>query len=125
MLVERSDAVTAQLAHVDSASSPRLICLCIAACVALDFGLKAPELFASKSRSSRAAHARQIAMYLAHVGFALPFDVVGRHFHRDRSTVSHACRVIEDARDDRWLDRRITALDQICRSAISEAGDLR
>ena len=108
-----------------AAPPPRLICLCIAACVALDFGLKAPDLFASKSRSQRLSHARQIAMYLAHVGFALPFDVVGRHFRRDRSTVAHACRVIEDARDDRWLDLRITALDQICRSAIAEAGDVR
>jgi chromosomal replication initiation ATPase DnaA len=124
MLLDRSVSDSPRRADADD-PSPRLICLCIAACVALDFGLKAPDLFASKSRSTRTAHARQIAMYLAHVGFGLPFDVIGRHFLRDRTTVGHACRVIEDARDDRWLDCRLTTLEEVCRGALAEAGGVR
>jgi hypothetical protein len=35
-------------------------------------------------------------------------------FGRDRTTVSHACRVIEDSRDDIWLDCRLAALELAC-----------
>lgn len=103
----------------------RHICLCVAACVALDFGIDAATLFAAKRTAPRIAHARQIAMYLAHVGFGLPFDVIGRHFGRDRTTVAHACRVIEDMRDDRWLDCRINALEQVSRGAVTATQDPR
>jgi chromosomal replication initiation ATPase DnaA len=53
-------------------------------------------------------------MYLAHVGFALSFEAIGRAFGRDRTTVSHACRVVEDSRDDARLDRRLSALETMC-----------
>ena len=61
-----------------------------------------------------AAYARQVAMYLAHVGFALSFKAIGRAFDRDRTTVSHACRVVEDSRDDVGLDHRLAALEAMC-----------
>ncbi len=53
-------------------------------------------------------------MYLAHVGFALSFETIGRAFDRDRTTVAHACRVVEDSRDDARLDRRLAALETMC-----------
>jgi chromosomal replication initiation ATPase DnaA len=53
-------------------------------------------------------------MYLAHVGFALSFEAIGRAFDRDRTTVSHACRVVEDSRDDARLDRRLAMLETTC-----------
>jgi chromosomal replication initiation ATPase DnaA len=61
-----------------------------------------------------AAYARQVAMYLAHIGFALSFETIGRVFNRDRTTVAHACRVVEDGRDDVKLDRRVAALELMC-----------
>jgi chromosomal replication initiation ATPase DnaA len=61
-----------------------------------------------------AVYARQVAMYLAHVGFALNFEAIGRAFDRDRTMVSHACRVVEDSRDDLRLDRRLAALEAMC-----------
>jgi hypothetical protein len=54
--------------------------------------------------------ARQMAMYLAHVAFRLSFTQVGQLFGRDRTTVAHACGVIEDLRDDHILDRALTVL---------------
>jgi hypothetical protein len=68
------------------------------------------------TRRARAAFARQVAMYLAHIGFELSFETISRVFGRDRTTVSHACHVIEDGRDDIWLDCRLEALDLFCRS---------
>lgn len=100
------------------APPPRTLCRGIIACVATDFGLAPVSLIAPTRGSPRAALARQMAMYLAHVDFGLKYDVVGYHFGRDRTTVAHACRVIEDARDDRGLDLRLSTLESACRSAI-------
>lgn len=105
-----------------AAGAPDQICRLVTRCVALDFGLDADDLVAVLRGSQRVAFARQIAMYLAHVGFALSFDVVGRAFGRDRTTVAHACRVVEDGRDDIWFDCRIATLELICRAA---GGDVR
>ena len=82
--------------------------------VAEDFGVALAELVAPSRGSPRAALARQVAMYLCHIGFALSFEAVGRLFARDRTTVAHACRVVEDRRDDRWFDRRISLLERAC-----------
>ena len=59
-----------------------------------------------------AAFARQIAMYLAHVGFGLSMAEVGRAFGRDRTTVVHACHLIEDRRDEGRFDQVLDHLEQ-------------
>jgi hypothetical protein len=58
-----------------------------------------------------AALARQTAMYLAHVAFGLTFTRVGICFGRDRTTVRHACAVIEDRRDDPVQEFALSALE--------------
>lgn len=92
------------------------ICRDVTLCVAQDFGLDPAMMTTSKRGAPRVAFARQVAMYLAHVGFALSFETIGRVFRRDRTTVSHACRVIEDSRDDIWLDCRLATLERMCRA---------
>jgi chromosomal replication initiation ATPase DnaA len=67
--------------------------------------------------SADAALARQIAMYLAHVAFEMSLQRVATAFDRDRSTVSHACHVIEDRRDDPAFDALIDALEETLRTA--------
>jgi len=106
-----------------AAASPNDICRLVTACVAFDFGLEAAALEAILRGSQRVAFARQIAMYLAHVGFGLSFEAIGRTFGRDRTTVAHACRVVEDGRDDIWFDCRVATLEMICRTAAG--GDVR
>jgi chromosomal replication initiation ATPase DnaA len=94
--------------------STKRICHGIAGLVADEFGLDAATVMASTRGAPRAAYARQVAMYLAHVDFALSFEAIGRAFDRDRTTVSHACRVVEDSRDDASLDRRLAMLETMC-----------
>ena len=96
--------------------TPERTCQWVAFCVARDFGLEMATLFAPTRGARRTAFARQVAMYLAHIGFALNFETISRVFHRDRTTVSHACQVVEDGRDDIWLDCRLEALELFCRS---------
>jgi chromosomal replication initiation ATPase DnaA len=79
-----------------------------------DFGLEPGCLMAASRGSPRISLARQVAMYLCHVALAMSFEAIGRAFGRDRTTVSHACKVIEDRRDDIWFDCRIAALERAC-----------
>ena len=64
---------------------------------------------------SRVAFARQVAMYLAHVTFGLTLTTVGQAFGRDRTTVSHACALVEDARDNPEFDRTLELLEAIAK----------
>jgi chromosomal replication initiation ATPase DnaA len=57
------------------------------------------------------ALARQTAMYLAHVAFGLTLTRVGICFGCDRTTVRHACALIEDRRDDPALEFALSALE--------------
>jgi hypothetical protein len=95
---------------------PERACQWVAFCVARDFGLDMAALFAPTRGAPRAAFARQVAMYLAHIGFELSFGTISRAFDRDRTTVSHACHIVEDGRDDIWLDCRLEALELFCRA---------
>jgi hypothetical protein len=96
--------------------TPERTCQWVAFCVARDFDLEMVALFAPTRGAPRAAFARQVAMYLAHTGFALSLETISRVFDRDRTTVSHACHVVEDGRDDIWLDCRLEALELFCRA---------
>lgn len=62
---------------------------------------------------SRVAFARQVAMYLAHISFGMTLTTVGQAFRRDRTTVAHACALVEDARDDPEIDRTLELLEAI------------
>jgi hypothetical protein len=53
-------------------------------------------------------------MYLAHVAFGLSYSEVGRAFGRDRTTAAHACRLIEDRRDEPPVDALLGALEHAC-----------
>ncbi|MET3893386.1 hypothetical protein ABIE41_004462 [Bosea sp. OAE506] len=68
-------------------------------------------LRAARRGRAPAAQARQTAMYLAHVVFGLTFTRVGSCFGRDRTTVRHACAVIEDRRDDPLQEFALAALE--------------
>lgn len=62
-----------------------------------------------------AAWMRQVAMYLCHVSLGVSQSDTGRIFGRDRTTVAHACRVVEDARDSTTFDRTMEVLEAAAR----------
>jgi chromosomal replication initiation ATPase DnaA len=64
--------------------------------------------------------ARQVAMYLTHVGAGLPQTEVGRLFARDRTTVAHACAVVEERRDDPVFDRSLEVLETVLSHARAD-----
>ena len=60
---------------------------------------------------SHVAAARHLAMYLAHVMLSRPLPRIGQLFDRDRTSVSHACALIEDRRDDPAFDSHVCGLE--------------
>lgn len=86
-------------------------------CSAAAFGLPASEIDAPTRRSPRTARSRQLAMYLAHVACAASLAAVGRVFGRDRTTAGHACRRIEDQRDDIDFDALVASLETYVRES--------
>jgi chromosomal replication initiation ATPase DnaA len=85
--------------------------LAIELAVARVFGVES-QTFAQETRGeARAANARQVAMYLAHVACGLSLTEAGRLFGRDRTTVAHACLVIEDKREDPVFDQALDLLE--------------
>ncbi|MBV8849349.1 MAG: chromosomal replication initiator DnaA [Methylobacteriaceae bacterium] len=73
------------------------------------------EKIAAGRGQQRVARARQIAIYLAHVGFGLNYTHLSEAFGRDRTTVRHACFRIEDARDRLSFDRALDYLESALR----------
>ncbi|GIL03310.1 MAG: hypothetical protein BroJett030_32090 [Alphaproteobacteria bacterium] len=71
--------------------------------------------------TANVARARHIAMYLLHTSLSIPYGDVGARFSRDRTTVSHACRIVEDLRDDPALDAFIARLEEMVELAGSMA----
>ena len=81
------------------------------------FMVDSAELWSVTRGCPRAAFARQVAMYLAHIAWGLTLTQVGQVFTRDRTTVAHACSLIEDLRDDRVLDRSLELLEGALRAS--------
>ena len=62
---------------------------------------------------------RQKAMYLIHTVFSSPYHKVAEFFSRDRTTIAHACRLVEDMRDDEDFDKQLEAMENLLVSARS------
>ncbi|BCH53686.1 hypothetical protein RvVAR031_12960 [Agrobacterium vitis] len=64
-------------------------------------------------------------MYLCHVVLSLPQQEIARAFGYDRSTVSHACHVIEDRRENAALDQFLGVLERVVAVLSTVAKDGR
>lgn len=81
--------------------------------VARAHGIKPIELYSLTRGPIHVARGRQLVMYLAHIQLFMSLAEVGRHYFRDRSTASYACKVIESKRDDPDFDDFVTELEEL------------
>ena len=88
------------------------------------FGVRSQDFGSITRGRARIALARQVAMYLSHVACRRTLTDVGRIFARDRTTVAHACGVIEDLRDDKRFDRVLDLLETIVRFKLTPRGEM-
>ncbi|MEM1037401.1 MAG: helix-turn-helix domain-containing protein [Pseudomonadota bacterium] len=85
-------------------------------------GVKGIEIMASGRGSRLASKGRQLSMYLAHVSLGWSIGRVADAFRRDRSTVSHACQLIEYERDDEAVDHWICEMEESLLKLVPLAG---
>ncbi len=83
------------------------------------FGIDGKELRSAKRCRRPVARVRQIGMYVAHTLFGMAMGEVATGFARDRTTVMHACHLVEDMRDDSDFDAAVTAFERIANSAFT------
>lgn len=82
------------------------------------------RLLTHKSRSRQSvARARQLAMYLSHVVLGRSLNEIGEAFGRDRTTVSYACALIEDLRDDPHFDDEVCELERHLEAGMAGRGE--
>lgn len=90
--------------------------------VAVVFLVDLHELDGPSRGEARIALARQVSMYLLNCAFQISHTQIGRIYGRDRTTVRHACAVIEDRRDEPMFDRTLSNLEEIVRRLASVTG---
>ena len=102
-------------AHIAYAAPVRTI---VESVITAAFAVPTYQLRATTRGTAPIAFARQSAMYLAHVALGLSYTDVGRTFGRDRTTAAHACRRVEDRREDPRIDAMLAALEQALQHGI-------
>lgn len=96
-----------------NAAKHRQIAELVSAAVGIEFNLSTTDILSASRGVTHRSFVRQIAMYLTHIIFRLNQTETGRAFARDRSTVAHGLRVIEDARDDPMIEAHIDRLEHV------------
>lgn len=69
------------------------------------------DLLDAKRGSAEITHVRHMAIYLMHVTCGFQMVIVGEMFSRDRTTISYACNLIENARDGRVFDMTLSLIE--------------
>lgn len=75
-----------------------------------------------RDRRRASCHVRQISMYVCHVVLQISLTDIGLAFGRDRTTVSHACNVVEDRRDDPAFDDFVSSVERVITFVFGAAG---
>ena len=89
------------------------------------FNVSGWELRAPGRGTRSVARVPQIGMYTAHVVLQLPMAEVGRAFGRDRSTVTYACHLVEDLREDRDFEEIVSAVERVVKTVLDRYGAAR
>lgn len=100
----------------------RTICRIVRQVTAEMLMLASDRVQMRRDRRRANCHIRQIAMYVCHVSLGISLSDIGQAFGRDRTTVSHACGVVEDRRDDPAFDDFVSALERISISVFAQSG---
>jgi hypothetical protein len=89
------------------------------------FDIGHDDLCAATRGRCGAARARQTGMYLARVALGMTLSQAGNLFGRDRTTAAHACRVVEDARDDRAFDALLVGMERFVLGPMARDAGVR
>jgi hypothetical protein len=74
-----------------------------------------------RDRRRALCHIRQIAMYVCHVSLGMPQSEIGEAFGRDRTTVGHACGVVEERRENAAFDDFVSTVERIANTVFGRS----
>jgi hypothetical protein len=89
------------------------LCRAASAIAAAAFDVPPEEMSARTRRTAEVVAARHVAIYIANVVFQVSLQGVADAFGRDRTSVGHAVRRVEDRRDEPDFDARLEKLERI------------
>jgi hypothetical protein len=101
----------------------RIVCRIVSQITAETISLLADRVMVRNERRRPSCHVRQISMYVCHVALRMSFVDIGAAFGRDRTTVGHACHVVEDRRDDAAFDEFVSAVERMA-TAVFQSADI-
>jgi chromosomal replication initiation ATPase DnaA len=97
--------------RVSALTRAEQVCRLVNVVVASHYKVPATALLLRFARVQGATEARQVAMYLANTLFTISQQEIAQFFNRDRTTVCHACHLVEDKRDEDEFDKTICYLE--------------
>lgn len=93
----------------------------VLAIVSKDLNVSISDMKCASRGKANICVARQVAMYLLHTSMSCSYCEVAKFLARDRTTVSHGCRLIEDLRDDECFDKTISHMENFTLAAMNLA----
>ena len=95
----------------------------VVSAVAMEFAVPSFVLSSRYKGRSEISYARQISMYLMCCVYGLTKQRIAEVFERHYTTVSHACRLIEEQRDDPVFDAKLLNLEHFLGQAPLPAAE--
>ncbi|MGF6172332.1 helix-turn-helix domain-containing protein [Ensifer sp. 4252] len=99
--------------------STRLTCRLVQNLTAEAVHLAADRMPLLRDKRRARCHVRQIAMYVCHVVLQISQGDIANAFERDRTTVRHACSVVEDRRDAADFDAFVETIERLVALAFA------
>lgn len=91
----------------------------VVSAVAIEFAVPEFVLSSRLKGKSEVSYARQVAMYLMRCVYGLTKQRIAEVFDRHYTTVSHACNLIEEQRDDPVFDVKLLKLENfLCQAPM-------
>lgn len=115
-------AALPSLTKLSASERVPVICDAVIDIAAALFNVSGKELREPGRSTLGVSRVRQIAMYVTHVVLEMSMRDVGLGFGRDRTTVLHACHLIEDMRDDEEFDGIVAMVERVVTAAFGRRG---
>lgn len=115
-LMQRNSSVKSQLTSRERQLRAWKLCGALMALLSVFFQVSLHDLRSPQRGNCHVARIRQFGMYIAHTMFGLSMSEVAYAFCRERTTVKHACHLIEDMRENEKFDRSVSSFEYLIRA---------
>lgn len=123
-LLNQNDSIAKKRSTSDRQQHAWKLCGALMSLLSFFFQVSLKELRSAERKNNRIARIRQFGMYIAHTMFGLSMAEVAYAFSRERTTVKHACHLIEDMRENEKFDQNVSDFEYLVRSLYPGVGNI-